>query len=303
MPTRPLLAAKLGKKQKFEDLEKYIKFPCYVSPKIDGIRCLVQGKKILTRSFKSQPNIFITKYLQKYAPAGCDGELIIRGKKFNESQSGIMSIEGEPDFIYWVFDLCKKGEERFTFGKRFGLLTILNPMDYPHHRIKILPHYVIGNMKQLLSFEKGFLKQGYEGIMIRSMDGIYKSGQSTLKEGYLIKYKRFKHSEAKIIGYVEQEHNTNPQTTNELGTKSRSTKRKGRKLAHTLGAFIVQDLKTKKKFNIGSGNGLTHRLRREVWENQKSYSGKIIRYKFMKYGMKNLPRQPQFDGFRSKLDL
>ena len=45
---RPLLAATV-------DLDK-VKFPCYVSPKLDGIRVLGMSGKAMTRSLKEVPN-------------------------------------------------------------------------------------------------------------------------------------------------------------------------------------------------------------------------------------------------------
>ena len=48
---KPLLAATV-------DLNK-VKFPCYVSPKLDGIRVLGMSGKAMTRRLKEVPNRFV----------------------------------------------------------------------------------------------------------------------------------------------------------------------------------------------------------------------------------------------------
>lgn len=97
MIQKPMLAATL------EDI-KTVKYPILCTPKLDGIRCLIVNGKAVTRNFKSQPNTFIRKHLENNCFEGFDGELILEGKQFNEISSVVMSEDGEPNFIYAVFD-------------------------------------------------------------------------------------------------------------------------------------------------------------------------------------------------------
>lgn len=100
---RPMLAATLVE-------EEDIRFPVYVSPKLDGIRCLMKDGRPMSRSGEVLPNKFIQDWAMKNAEIlhGLDGELIVGAatgeEVYNRSQSGIMSREGEPDFTYHVFD-------------------------------------------------------------------------------------------------------------------------------------------------------------------------------------------------------
>ena len=50
---------------------------------------------------------------------------------------------------------------------------------------------------------------GFEGAMVRSLDGRYKNGRSTLREGLLLKVKPWKDSEAEILEVYEMMRNEN----------------------------------------------------------------------------------------------
>ena len=51
------------------------------------------------------------------------------------------------------------------------------------------------------------------------------------------------------------------------------------------------------------GSGLNDALRDEIWKNQSKYLGKLVKYKYMSKGIKELPRHPVFIGFRDETDL
>jgi len=289
---RPMLACSLNS---LDDL----KFPLLASPKIDGFRCLKLNGKALTRSFKNVPNKYVRDFIESRFPDNLDGELIVEGESFSSISSKLRSFEGKPNFSFHVFDYVDKG---LTFSQRYNKLReILEKVRCD--RIKLVKHKLMLNIDDLLSFERKCLKEGYEGVMMRSTNGLYKEGRSTLKQGWLVKLKRFKDSEARVIGFEEQLRNDNPQKENELGMSSRSTHKENMIPTNTLGNFIVEDLYTKKVFKIGTGKGLTAALRKNIWENRGSYIGEIIKYKYQSEGVKDLPRIPIWLGFRPLEDL
>ncbi len=295
MITRPLLA---------EELENLgdVKFPVMISPKFDGIRCLKVNGNILTRSFKDIPNNYIREFLRTFAADGMDGEVVTytNGKidDFNVIQSKVMSEDGEPDFRFIVFDFVT-GSLDVPFKERYDYLD-----SFPYDdRLEPCQHLHVHNLEQLKEAEERLVKQGYEGIMIRDPNGRYKCGRSTLKEGILLKYKRFEDSEAEILELREQEKNIGVKGINELGRTKRSHKKADKAPANTLGEFRVKDLKTGKEFCIGTGQGLTKQLRQEIWDDKDKYVGKIIKYKYQGCGQKDLPRFPSFLGFRDIRDM
>jgi DNA ligase 1 len=278
---KPMLACNVT------DLSK-INFPVYCSPKIDGIRCIILKGEVLSRSLKPIPNKFIQSQLRGF-DQDLDGELYIPGKTFNEISSAVMSEEGEPDFVYLVFDEIsdKPYCERLQFDQRPP-----NSADLECVHVSCL--------EGLLSLEKRYIEEGHEGLMIRSPEGPYKYGRSTEKEGYLMKLKRFEDYEAIITGFIEENENTNEQSINELGKKKRSSHKANKLPKDTLGALLLTDTKTGVEFKVSSG--LDHALKKEIWLNKELYKGRLIKYKCMA-SLKDKPRHPTFLGFRDQRDL
>jgi DNA ligase-1 len=191
------------------------------------------------------------------------------------------------------------------------------------NRVVCLTHAELKSAKDLAKYEAKQLKLGYEGVMRRSINGTYKHGRSTLKEGGLIAIKRFVDAEAVVLDTYEQQENTNEKTVNELGRSKRSSHKAGKIGKGTLGGFTVMmaneywqqaglwSLKTitanaiekKLAFNIGTGVGLTDAVRAELWTKRKSLVGKIVKFRYQKVGTKDAPRLPIFLGFRSEKDL
>jgi DNA ligase-1 len=284
---KPMLAGSI------KSLDEIV-YPAYCSEKLDGIRCCVVDGVPLSRNFKPIPNWHIRKMISA-CPSGFDGE-IISGKNFQETTHNVMSENGEPDFIYDVFDwLFDNPDEGYL--KR---IKRLEAEKVPSFVRKVLPTE-IKNEKELLKFEKTCLANGMEGVMLRVGDGGYKWGRSTTREGYLLKLKRFMDSEAVVLEIVEKMTNDNVADKDAFGRTKRSTAMDGMTPADTMGALKVRDIKTGIEFSLGSG--FNDEIRSEVWANKKKYIGKIVKYKSQEIGAKDAPRFPVFLGFRSKQDM
>lgn len=296
MITRPLLAATL------DDIAS-LKFPVLATPKLDGIRVLKVDGKAVTRRFKPIPNKHIRHLLEKHLPDGIDGEIMTEGT-FNDIQSKVMSHEGEPEFTFYVFDYVKDSLTKPYKDRMLdmvnGLESVVKNSTLPFS-INLLTPVLVRTVDELLEFESQCLEHGFEGVMIRQPDSKYKCGRSTLKEQILLKLKRFYDAEAKVIGFEEKMKNDNKLERDEFGLAKRSSKKDGMIPADTLGALIVEDLKTGVKFGLGSG--FDDELKKEIWSHQRKYKNKIVKYKYQSVGVKDAPRFPVFLGFRSKLDL
>lgn len=273
-----------------------LQFPLLASPKLDGVRASVVDKKLLTRSLKPLPN----RYIQGMSiDAPLDGELIVGDPTspsvFRDTMKVVMAHD-EPvdDLRYFVFDLVNTSK---GFADR--LMSTLNYCD--GQRIIHLPHVVVQNFDDLLRIEEAALDNGYEGLMVRDPNGPYKFGRATAREGYLLKVKRKKTSEAMILNFVEQMHNANEAKIDNLGYMERSSHQANLVPMGTLGALIVRDLTTGVEFNVGTG--FDAQLRKEIWLDQARYRGSIITYEFLPVGVKDKPRHPVFKGFRSVEDM
>lgn len=292
MITRPMLAPN----DDWEIQKDFMPFPGVYSPKADGFRCYKANGKATTRSGKIHPNPHVVK-LVSILPDGLDGELTV-GKNFRSAQSELSREYGEPDFTYQVFDYVKDSLNK-PFVER---LHDLNQLILPDWCIK-LPQYTITNMDDLLSFESWCIENNFEGFMGRKIDGIYKCGRSTLKQGLLLKGKRFTDSEARIKDILEQTTNLNEAYKNELGFTARSNHQANKVGNGLMGKLLVEDIHNGKVFELGTGIGWDIPFREELFKNKEKYLNGIVVYKFLDHGDYDLPRNASMKGFRDSWDM
>ena len=296
--SKPMLAASL------ETIDS-IKFPVYVTPKLDGIRCLKIDGNIVSRTFKPIRNAELAAAVKDLLPDGSDGELIMGGT-FQNTTSMVMSadkmIGNEKAYFYWfdylVEDPKKSYLERMEDMKKF---VEDHPEILTASPVKIVPLVPteINTIEELLQYETKVLEQGFEGVMLRTAHGPYKFGRSTLKEGSLVKMKKFDDDEAIVIGFNELTKNINEKTKDEFGYAKRSSHKSGKVDQDTLGSLIVDWRET--EFSIGSG--FTAEQRKEFWDQRNNLIGKLVKFKYFATGMKDAPRFPIFLGFRSEDDM
>lgn len=286
-----------------EDIEK-INYPVFASPKLDGIRCLVIGNELLSRKLKPIPNGHCQSLFANHILAGFDGELIVgepnASDAYNKTTSGVMSQDGEPDVYYYVFDLMEVGWpyiERYAFIKNHVKAL---PKEL-RERIRVVEQVRINDADELRAYEEKCVNEGYEGIMIRDIHGNYKFGRSTLREGLLLKVKRFEDMEATIVGFEERMSNQNEAKRNALGQIERSTAKDGKVATDSLGALVCRADGYEQTFNVGSG--FTEEQRQKLWEQRDELIGKLAKIKYQPAGEKDAPRFPVFIGFRSEIDL
>jgi DNA ligase-1 len=317
-----------------EDIDNILptlRFPLLGSPKLDGIRATVQNGKLYSRSLKLIPNKQMQNAWGTKDLNGLDGEIVVGPPTaedcFNRSTSVVMSrdksMEGARFYVFDSLDdvepfSIRVNNASLTANQR-GFLNLQGVIASSERWITPVEHTLLKNIQQLLKYEEKCLKQGYEGIMLRDQNGAYKQGRSTLKEGGLIAVKRFVDAEAVVLDTYEQEENTNEKTINELGRSKRSTHKAGKVGKDTLGGFVVRlcikdgdracnylfnkPCVCHPEFNIGTGQGLTDALRKELWGKRKGLVGQIIKFRYQKIGTMVAPRQPIFLGFRDPKDL
>lgn len=280
-----------------------IQFPVIASPKIDGFRCITPNPSFhifdtSSRSLKPIPNTFTRANTRMFQ--GLDGELCVGApndpETFDRTKVAMTTRAGEPDFSYWIFDLTDVNP-LIPFVERYQMLVERYNRTMLGARVGVVEHVVIATMADLLSYEEAKVAEGYEGIMLRDPVGRYKYGRSTLLEGYLIKWKRLDTDEAEIVGFIEQEENLNEAKIDARGLTVRSSHKANKVGKGTLGSFICKSPKWADTFKIGTGEGLTKKLRQEIWDNQSAYLGRKILFEHQVLGSKDRPRIPSWKGF------
>lgn len=299
MILKPMLAAKATDEQ-IQKLFEH-KLEMYASPKLDGIRCMIQDGTALSRSLKPIRNKHIQHILGREVFNGLDGEIIsgdpTADDVYRVTTSNVMRATGTPDFTFWIFDNFL---DPHTYAYRQHEIHHVDPTGI-HPNIKVLKSISVFNMKELQSYEQHCLSQGYEGIILRDPNSQYKHGRSTAKEGGLTKVKRFTDAEARILSMEEQMKNNNEKKVNELGRGQRSSHKENKTPKGTLGALVCKDRTTGIQFSIGTG--FTDEIRDQLWKYKDSLIGQIVKYKYFDIGVKDAPRHPVYLGLRDKSDM
>lgn len=287
------------------DADKLV-FPLQASPKVDGIRCVVDKFNgvigAYSRSGKLIPNKYVQLVLARQCYIGLDGELTIGSINapdvYNRTQ-GVMKIDGSPDFQFNVFDhrlICHATYER---RRSYAEQVVA---DAREERIVMLDQTCIESMEEFDYMEETFTEDGFEGMMVRQNDPAYKFGRSSPKHGGLLKVKRFAHAEATIIGFKELMHNGNVAEVNELGRTKRSSAKEGLIGGAMMGAYICESPDYVGPFDISCGS-MDWATRAAAWVNRENDRGRLTRFKHLPHGAKDKPRHGLFDGFRDPIDM
>ena len=283
---------------------KDLKYPLLASFKYDGIRAMMQDGKLVSRKLKLIPN---KQVQERFAgvPEGIDGELLAKDptdkNAMQNTSTAVMSRSKDAsEVVLYVFDIF---DPSLPFHERLKKAAQVMA-DSGVENYYIVYQLQINNEVELLAFEETALNLGYEGVMVRSIDGPYKQGRATVKQGYLLKVKRFVDAEAEILSVYEEMENTNTAKKDALGHTERSSHKAGMVGKDTLGGFDVRGINGDFKgveFRV-PGN-TTDLLQKKYWKNRKNLIGKIIKYKYFPKGVKDKPRLPIFLGFRDKRDM
>lgn len=283
MISRPMLAATLptGVYPPFGDEDE----PVGVTPKVDGIRALVLGGRLVSRSLKPIPNLAIRSLLEAVLPEGADGEIMAGGgpsaggsmPTFQQCTSMVMSVSKVPPrgtVKFFMFDYVRDDMDK-PYARRMEDMAALR---LPSFVVRLTPQ-IVADRAELDAFESACLAGGYEGVMLRRMFGRYKPGRSTLREGLLCKMKRFVDAEATVIGAEELTRESEPDTRSGL-----------------LGALVVRMAGV--VFRIGTGFSAADRA--ELWlrRHEMVRDQQLVSFKYMPVGVKVAPRFPVFRGLR-----
>jgi DNA ligase-1 len=289
---KPMLAVKA-------ELDKVV-YPVLASPKLDGCRCVtLRDGGPLMRSLLSVPNDYVRTALERWVDL--DGELVVGNPTaknvFNVTQSAIMSQDGIPDFRFYVFDHL--GMEDKPFWERLGSVFM---RDLPAFIVPV-EHKLMSCVADVEAYAEECLAAGYEGAMLRSLDGPYKHGRSTLKQGWLLKVKNFLDAEAVIVGYEELMHNDNVPTINALGLQERSSHKENLRRGGVLGAVIGEMNWNGARTQFKCGTGFSAAERMYLWSVRDQLPGQMFNFKYQKEGSKDRPRIPVWKGLRDRRDM
>lgn len=195
---------------------KNIQFPCYVQPKLDGIRCMAyldNNGSVIMESRKGVPLHFMDNIRTEIGriltatPHVClDGELYTHDLPF-EVISGIVRLKdtkkitnAQKEHIeklkYCVYDCIDKNNLEAPFIDRYNLIrnAVANPPV-----IQVLTQ-TINHPNVIEEKHNEYVALGYEGIMLRNVTSKYEIDKRSKD---LQKFKKFKEEEFRITGFHE----------------------------------------------------------------------------------------------------
>jgi len=285
-----------------------LKFPVLASVKMDGWRAYNKDRVLLTRSNKPVPNTHTQLLLNNGSFHGLDGELCAGNpwdkNLMQQSQSAFSAEHGEPKFTWEVFDIWTMKDYDYIHRYQALKAAFADPAWGPLAKsrgIRLVEQKLLLSMESLELFEREALAKGYEGIMLRDPKGRYKEGKSTVREGGLLKVKRYKDSEMLVESFEEQMYNANEAFIDETGRTKRSAHQANKIGKGTLGVIVGRDVVTNQTVRLGTG--FDDALRAKIWGNTEAYRNLLATYKHFDHGVKEGIRHGVFKSFRDRRDM
>ena len=195
-PELPMLA------QPFTKRKHNIEYPCFVQPKLNGVRCFAKKVDENTIIFTSRKG---KKYdtLDHLAPALLatmkvgqilDGEIYIHGKTFQHIVRLVKKLRPESITLqFHAYDWIDTNHAHDYASRKAWLDANLGQFSEIVNTRTLIVH----NEDQVYDAHDEFVKEGYEGVIIRNSYGDYKFDN---RSADLQKYKKFFDEEYEIIG-------------------------------------------------------------------------------------------------------
>jgi DNA ligase-1 len=231
--------------------------------------------------------------LAKLDLEGCDGELMVEGD-FNNVQSAIMSIKGEPNFTYSVFDYIADSPLQHRLSLALNRTYRCSRIN---NRVKFLRQTIVYNPKEVYNLYSKALNEGHEGLILKDIQGMYKYGRSTLKQETMLKLKLKTDDEGVVMGVQELMHNNNEAYQDLLGGQVRSNHQENQVPGGVLGSLLVKF----KGVTLSIGSGFDAEQRKSLWS--QLLIGKTVTFTHLGLSKYGVPRCPIFKGFRDERDL
>lgn len=301
---RPMLACAI----EIEQLPS-LPYPLRMQIKYDGIRALGFNGQLVSRTLKPIRNQFVQTWYRALLEthswlAECDGELIVGDPSdpqcYHNTNSGVMSAWGMPNFNYYVFD-CWNFTVHYHERRRYLEARFKEVASMPLPNLKLAEERHIYNAPEVETAYGKLLEEGHEGAILRSLDGRYKFGRSTFREAGMLKLKSFCDAEAVVVGFEELMRNGNVANTDARGYTVRSAHAGNLEPGGMLGNIQVRCDGFSESFAIGTG--FDEQTRISLWAARDSLRGRIVKFKYMKVGVKDRPRHPVWLGFRDSSDM
>lgn len=259
-----------------------IGYPCYVQPKLNGIRALYQNGRFQSRDELPFPEGLLdhlSKPLRETFDAQVilDGELYVHGWPLQRINAAVTPVRQCPteDTVKVEYHVFDKVSYKLPFAKRF-------PCGLQYEGI--VRHVLTGIAKDESSADEAYahwVSQGYEGMMYRLGDCPYTVPKQPVPDGAWARSKFLSDKDNRCWHLLKRKDWQDDEFAWSVQVEGEG------KLKGMLGAFgcVTASGKT---FNVGSG--LTDAERQHYWQNPPN--GKKIKVKYLVLSSDGIPLNP-----------
>ena len=185
----------------YKDQAKKVKYPCYISAKLDGFRMMVDSNG-QAWSKQGEPLDFPEHWKglkEALAGFGADGEVFCEEMSLQSIRSAYLTPKEDTLHLeYWIYDVPVAG---VPFVERRKLLDKLNTLVFEKGLsfVKVVPGVLVESEEWGDIFYNNHLQKGYEGSVYRNADGLYDFGK---RSSNMIKRKPRPTNEALVLSYT-----------------------------------------------------------------------------------------------------
>lgn len=295
--------------------------PCWVQPKIDGVRALNRTGRLTGRSLDEFKGYLISDFFSRPGFLHLDGEMILGNKpnctnRLCSATTGAMGrfkdVTEMADIHWWVFDYL--ADPSLPYNVRYTLLEV-KVQELAHPRVHLVPYKVCRSLDGVKAAIAEYANMGYEGTIIRNPYAPIKPGRATRKGQELWRVKPWADAEMLVTGITEGNSNANEAETNSLGRTKRSSAAaglvpngqvgsiQGTMLADFFDPFTGALLFAKGLPITVSPGEMTVAEATYYFEHPDEIVNHIVKFKHMTHGVKDLPRFGTYISHRLREDM
>ena len=242
-------------------------FPCYVQPKINGIRCWhdgLDGYSKYGNPFIRAIQVLLSQIDRSSLPGRhvLDGELYIHGKSLQQIASAVTRGQAlTAKLRYYVFGGLLMDSPHLSFDDRWKqILKLRQPnSDGPLRLVETFP---CPSLAALERYRDAFIAAGFEGLIYRRSSAVYRRGEAG---SALMKWPKCDSAEFLIVG------------ANEASGKDSGT------------PVFACETASGERFDVSMEGTLE--CRRQMWMDRKELIGKPLTVRFKELTDRGVPRE------------
>lgn len=294
-----------------------VEYPMLASYKLDGFRAICAGGDLSSRRWRDY-GLHVKKHFYD-AITACrtgnfvlDGELYSTEHGFNELQSMLSkTVTGEklpPSVKFFVFDGMTVPEWNDgclrTFDERLNFITHKVHTLGLTDKVQVLDQVLLNDHSEAEKLFSKAIELGYEGLILKNPDGLYKHNRATANENSMFKMKAENTVDGVLIGYT-----TMKRMNEEFAADENREREATGELKRTYKQEHLQETDEIGSFEVRLADGTTFRAMVEkgvdlglTKHNVESKLGRHVEVVYMDHGVKDKPRFPRIRRWREDLD-